>query len=68
MSTLQSVLSHICVPAWLQMPASYNPPCSTSGETLPTSQVFLKGLVVMVLLVHCQSLNPGSSPVPTAAG
>jgi hypothetical protein len=34
------LLSQICVPAWLQTPASCNPPASTSGEILPTSQVF----------------------------
>ena len=28
------------------------PPASTSGETSPASQVFPKGLVVRVLLVH----------------
>jgi len=29
------------------------PPTSTSGETLPASQVFPKGPIVRVLLVHC---------------
>jgi hypothetical protein len=29
------------------------PPASTSGETASASQVFPKGLVVRVLLVHC---------------
>jgi hypothetical protein len=41
------------------------PSTSTSGETSPASQVFPKGMVVRVLLVHCQALNPEFAPVPT---
>jgi hypothetical protein len=47
------LLSPIYISAWLQTPASYNPPASTSGKTSPASQVLLKGPVVGVLLVRC---------------
>jgi hypothetical protein len=48
------LLSHNRVLAWLQTPASCNPPpASTSGETSPSSQVLPKGPIVGVLLVHC---------------
>jgi hypothetical protein len=38
------------------------PPASTLGETSPSLQVFPKGSIVRVLLVHCRSVEPWVLP------
>jgi hypothetical protein len=43
-----------------------NPIAYTSGETFPAPQVLSKGLLVRVFLVHCYTLNPGSTHVRTS--
>jgi hypothetical protein len=46
------LLSDNHVPFWLHTLASYNPPSSTSGETLPALQVLSKGPIGRVFLVR----------------
>jgi hypothetical protein len=46
------LLSHNCVPSWLQTPTFCNPSASTLGEISLASQVLSKGPVVGIFLVR----------------